>query len=457
MRIFTSDVRGAHVMNGIVQLMRLLPNPPEFPPGSLDMKVYKDELLNGLEKTFNSVARGLSVTRAKATGSRVRQTVYLNGRVARPYHQDTLAHLKTYFSGVDGLPLEALEPSQHECLSAALNADGRVYDKGGADPSTPGFCFFGYSSSKTIVGFHALTFLGLLAAQDTGCDCLRSLHAHLLDTSDPQSKLVQALRIGAPNIPSALSPEADLRGCFPLPTDPPGGEKWKNESELAGQLTHNLLDWAANGLPKSEVLMEVVDLASLLNLMRLLRWADAERLILLSPLRRAERASERAVIEVARRSFDAALGRLEQKAEHQKLILEKAKTNDPRKTNKYRPRAAARNMGVYSGWLSHRTTRGGARLCFSPGPRQLTTLVHALLAPGDELSWSEFSDRATKIGLALGGPRDDDITKRVGRHSATALREAGRLNRERLVSFGLARQESDNVVIVDGGERCSRT
>ena len=222
MRIFTSDVRGAHVMNGIVQLMRLLPNPPEFPPGSLDMKVYKDELLNGLEKTFNSVARGLSVTRAKATGSRVRQTVYLNGRVARPYHQDTLAHLKTYFSGVDGLPLEALEPSQHECLSAALNADGRVYDKGGADPSTPGFCFFGYSSSKTIVGFHALTFLGLLAAQDTGCDCLRSLHAHLLDTSDPQSKLVQALRIGGAEYTFGTLPRGRSARMLPASDRPSG-------------------------------------------------------------------------------------------------------------------------------------------------------------------------------------------------------------------------------------------
>jgi hypothetical protein len=87
-----------------------------------------------------------------------------------------------------------------------------------------------------------------------------------------------------------------------------------------------------------------------------------------------------------------------------------------------------------------------------PGARQLTTLVHALVAPGQALSWPEFAEHAERLGLALGGPNEHrtESRLRIGAISNT-LRQVGVANREHLVALGLARRESDNVVIIDGG------
>jgi hypothetical protein len=82
-------------------------------------------------------------------------------------------------------------------------------------------------------------------------------------------------------------------------------------------------------------------------------------------------------------------------------------------------------------------------------------LVHALVPPGDELPWTKFADKAEQaVGVALGGADDGwtETTLRMGGVAAT-LREAAATNQERLISLGLARRESDNVVIVDGGAR----
>ncbi|HEY3353383.1 MAG TPA: hypothetical protein VGQ83_09055 [Polyangia bacterium] len=110
------------------------------------------------------------------------------------------------------------------------------------------------------------------------------------------------------------------------------------------------------------------------------------------------------------------------------------------------------NLGAAGGWLYPLDSRGGAKRYFRPGPRQLVTLIRCLLRPGDELSWRELAQRAEGIGFAIGGPNEHRTAARLRIGSAAdSLRRVGAANREHIVALGLARQESDNVVIVDGG------
>lgn len=89
-----------------------------------------------------------------------------------------------------------------------------------------------------------------------------------------------------------------------------------------------------------------------------------------------------------------------------------------------------------------------------PGPRQFTTLVHSLVSPGEDVSWPDFASRAQALGLVLGGPREAAVAAQLRLNGgAFSIREAGRINRQHLVALGLAKQESDNVVRVDGGLR----
>src|SRR5436190_42088 len=78
----------------------------------------------------------------------------------------------------------------HATLAAALNADGRVYASGGSDPTPPSLSFAGYSSTHTLAGMHALTFLGLLWKTPAGRTIVRRLHDALRLEDDPNAQLV---------------------------------------------------------------------------------------------------------------------------------------------------------------------------------------------------------------------------------------------------------------------------
>jgi len=84
-----------------------------------------------------------------------------------------------------------------------------------------------------------------------------------------------------------------------------------------------------------------------------------------------------------------------------------------------------------------------------PGPRQVTPL-----------STPDLSGRGISLRISLRGCRQVPRPRMVRGSSGGSParlnggafhREAGRINRDHLVALGLARQESDNVVRVDGG------
>ena len=452
-RVQTSNVRAVHVLNGIVHLMRLLPSPPAFSDAeSFDqyLKTLGESL--GDNKSMPTVAKALCVTSRKVKGSKVRQALYLDGRPLQPkpprYHREGLAHIQSRFVDAAEQPLSGLDPTAHDRFREVLNADGKVYDTGGEDPTSPGFALTGSAikNVQTLKGLHALTTLGLLTATPDGCEALRLLHDLLRQSDDPHTRLLSALGVSQ-EAPAELPAGANLAGAFPAPS----GEDWGALTREAGRSAKNLLSWCQRGLSKADTLSIFVDLALLLLLLRMLRWADSEPLLLLSPVRRSNKSAHRTLIAAARRSLSMALARLDEFAEKKKLIHEK--TTPKGNVNRYPPAKAALNLGEAGGWLFPLDARGGARRFLSPGSRQLTTLVYALIEPGEQLAWSEFAARAEeRLGLALGGPREHELAARVRVPSATAaIRTAGRVFRQQLVSLGLARQESDDVVMVDGG------
>jgi hypothetical protein len=204
--------------------------------------------------------------------------------------------------------------------------------------------------------------------------------------------------------------------------------------------------------------MALVDLASLLLFLRLVRWQrgvdrPARLLLLVSP--QQLRGDLRNVIARAQQSLHSAATALDDEAGEKKtpegVILETLIHKGKKMI--YKPAAHALNLGAAGGWLFPLDGRGGAKRYVRPGPRQLATLVHALVSPHDEVPWPTFAMRAERdLGLALGGPneRRTEGLLRIGGVS-DSLRRAGQANREHLVALGLARRESDNVVIIDGG------
>jgi hypothetical protein len=364
-----------------------------------------------------------------------------------------IAPARAHFGRVVG---RALQRDEHRVLAAVVNADNKVMASGGDDPTTPGLSLAGYSSTHTLAGMHAATFLGLLTRTDVGCAALAELYALLADASDSHSSLIEALgaaqeTVGEVTWPRTVAP-ATLREAYPLPE----GSDWGELAAQTGQFVRNLLSWNAQGVSKSDTLMSIIDLCALVLTLRLFLWApereeiDRRLLLLFSPWRVT--ADLRQAVARAQESLKLAAARLDDAARRHGLITPMGGSRRGSRRAEYTPSTHAFNLGASGGWLFPLDSRGGAKRYFRPGPRQLMTLVRSIVVPGTELSWREFADRAEHLGIAVGGINEHRTATRLGiRGASESLRRVGQSNREHLVMLGLARQESDNLVIVDGG------
>lgn len=450
----TSQVRGAHLANGIVQLLRLFPETPSWTQGALNPADYEKKVTNELNARFTGVsgaeltggwklsdaARALCVTSTKegplslADAKEDGPAFFLAGR----------AHIERFVEQhYDTTQTDRV----HATLAAALNADGRVYASGGSDPTTPSLSFAGYTSTHTLKGMHAATFLGLLSKTPSGAEVIRELYNQLRRQDDPHTQLIHRMQL---DVAVTTNADASFEGAFPLPS----GTAWDELATRTARLAKRLLAWNRRAASKPDALMAMVDLASLLLFLRLVQWRPAgtdddgrSRLLLMVSGRR--RGSE--AITRAQQSLLAACATVDFLAEEADLLRDPAEKKAPI----YLPSIHARNLGAAGGWLFPLDSRGAPKRWFSPGHRQLRTLVHALLDEGEELAWADFADRALKeLGLVLGGVSEAKMAAALGLGGgANSVREAGKLNREHMVALGLARQESDNVILVDGGGR----
>lgn len=443
----TSNVRPVHIANGLVQLLRLADEPPTWKPDSDDFVAeYVSETKARLQTHLNlkPEVRALSVMSSKNYGP-----LLLSAKLDRepPFLTKSRDHFRRLLR-IDGADLPT--PEQQRALADVINADGKVLESGGADPTTPGLSLAGFTDTHTLKGMHAATFLGLLAHTERGCEALARLYKLMSNSRDAHSRLVEMLELDEKQFwPSELTPAA-LMGRYPLPS----GHDWSDLAHRTGRMTHNILAWSDQGAAKAETLMAVVDLAALLLSLRLLRWLpstdngsppDPPRLLLLlSPLQ--IRSDLRHATVRAQQSLQTAAAALDDAAAD--LIIQGA----GKAKQLYRPSIHALNLGAAGGWLFPLHAQGGAKRYFRPGSRQLTTLVHGLLAPGEELPWPDFADQAESLGLAIGGPNEHRTEQRLQIGALSdSLRRIGQANRDHLVALGLARRESDNVVIIDGG------
>jgi hypothetical protein len=199
--------------------------------------------------------------------------------------------------------------------------------------------------------------------------------------------------------------------------------------------------WSSRGASKPETLMALVDLASLLLSMRILRWQPE-----------ANRPS-RVLLAIGAARTGASLGHAVAKAQESLRLAATAVETAAEGLKPIRPPSVhALNLGAAGGWLFPLDSRGGSKRYVRPGPRQLVTLTHALVAPGEEISWADFAAKSREIGLVFGGGREHETERALGVGGVAAtLRDVARETREHLVELGLARRESDDVVVVDGG------
>ena len=443
------NVQSAHIVNGLVQLLRVVESLPPYGSlrrGSISYpSVFSKMVTTRLSERFGAgkwqlseEARAFCITQDKNGPLPLDDfgrwqegevpTVVTAGR-ARVAQR--LNH-----PGDGGLPA-----SIHSVISAALNPDQRVKIKGAHDPTCPGLWLAGYTSTHTLKPMHAATFLGLLGATSAGREALATIYRWFADSSDPVAELVHILDVGLDLGTTHLEPDS-FAGRFPLPSD---GAGWPELATVTAFLACNLVSWAeVRGAGLAEARMALLDLASLILMLRMLRWETDERearaLLLVSP---ASRASTRGVaFDYGRRSMQGAAASLDQQAVELGMVKKR-----------WLPWPAARNLGAATGWLYPRFAQGGARHFLSPGPRQLTTLVHALLRPGEDLSWGDFHRRALdSLGIVLGGFDEVRASRKMGfSGAAAAVRLTGAVNQGHLIQLGLGRQESDNVVFVDGG------
>ena len=435
--IQTQNVRAAHVANGIVQLLRLAPQGTPAWRG-LAPKKYVAAVVAALRERFGeawnlpAAAHALSVVKSKQGALRLD----VDGTAAQqPAVAVGREHVSKHFEVEGGL----LRPEMHRAISAVLNADNKVLETGGSDPTTPGFALVGYTPTHTLAGMHAATFVGALCATDLGCDACRELYELVRDVGDSHSSFARALRIdcAADGLPKTIR-AADVRDAYPLPP----GQAWVEWAEQVGHLTSNLMAWSAGGASKLETLMAVVDLASLLLSLRILLWQPAQDV------------PRRLLLAIGAARAGATLGHAVAKAQESLRLAEtavEAGANyllDPKRS----PSVHALNLGAAGGWVFPLDRRGGAKRYVRPGPRQLVTLTHSLIAPNEPVPWVEFASRARELGLAFGGAGEHEIERELGVGGVAAtLRDVARETREHLVELGLARRESDDVVVVDGG------
>lgn len=433
--IANTNGRGAHIANGLVQLLRLYPTLRGEPHLTLSPRAGVDRpgqltqatvsLLKarfGDAWTLNDAARGLCVARSKHGP--------LSLDAAHAPHDEAHAAIMTAArQHVERCVEGALfDEDTRQLIADTLNADGRVYINGGTDVSASGLRLAGYMSTHTIRPMHAMTYLGALAATPAGVRALDALYALLEREDDPHTALTRMLGLGT--TPDERAAETTtLTPAYPLPSD---AEGWSAFAALTAQMTTRLLDWT-RGAAKAEALESIVELIGLLLSSKLWSWGDAE-VLLVSPI--APRRRDLPVMVEAQRSWQRALTTLDQRSTQRDLH-----------TSSYPPSAALRTLARVTGWLTPKHARGGAKHHLGPDARRLTTLIRALVAPGEELGWEALRQRALALRIELGGAMRDPNAP----IAPLMLRRAAELNRESLILLGLARQESDDVIRIDGG------
>ncbi len=443
-----ANLKSAHLANGVVQTLRALPTlvaePPEWSDSEVPRRFDKavkaalESALGPVEWRLSRAAISLAVTKSKSGVTLLTRETDPTTSDDRAIIEAGLAHLGEVFAGDS----PRLSRRQHELLAGALNADGTVYVTGGADPTTPGLCLGGYSSTHTLKLMHAATFLGALAhGGEPGCRVLSKLHSLLADERDTHSRLVKALRVGGSPISGPLEPSPRFSRALPFPTGP----EWAGFPELVVELTSRLLQWTRDGGSKQEVMMSLVDLAGLLLVLRMLDASTAEGHGLLVVCPTGRTSTGRYAVEAARRTLRAAQYRIDRSADERGLVK-------LAKGGKWTPSRAARTLALATGWLFPLYAQGGAVHHFSPGARQLVTLCQCLMEPGEDLDWYALHQRALELGLVLGGAEESRSAGYVGALcSREAVRRAGAINQAYMIDLGLARRESDGVVRVTGG------
>ena len=472
----TSNIRAAHVANGVVQLLRLASRRPEWGDGvDLDPSRFAAVATGamageGLERGLSAHALALCIYKSKSGPLSLAAPAPVDApEVARSIIQRGREHLARILDTAGAAQDGGIQEQAHRTLADALNADGKVMITGGADPTTPGLAFAGFTPTHTIKTMHAATFLGLLGSTSRGRRALVHLYDAARRVDDPHASLASFLGLTQRDRDDKDSERRwpplsadDFEGLYPVPR----GEGWDALTEAAGEMAGNIARRQERGATKAETLMSLVDLALLLLATRMLRWErcpkSAPRLLLAVCSQRRTTALQQAIAR-GQESLRLAAAALDEQAHsddpNATLIRKReAKKKGPAgedKFNEYFPSNHSLNLASAGGWLFPLDARGGAPRYLCPGPRQFVTLVHALVPPGEERAWSAFASEAEgSLGIALGGANDSGTERalRMGGVAAT-LREAAKTNQERLIALGLARRESDNVVIVDGGAR----
>ena len=439
-----------HIINGVVQLMRLYPSLTRAP---LKLKVpvggdlptaYVNEIKARLGELYKPQggpwrlpkrAVGFCVTGSKNSGGLTLAKSSHEVRSDTLYMAPARAHAETIFSS----PPSA---RAHDLIASALNADGRVYISANADdPTTTGLHFAGYSNNYTLDLMHASTLLALVGAGAGGEVLLRKLYDLLQTEEGPHHDLVS--KLGLTNSPPAEPHLDETIGANNRPFPLPPGEGWAAMSEVAAATCSRLFAWAESGEARTNVLMTFSDLGGLLLSCKFARWAGCQPLLMTAPL--APRQRDAALIIEAQRSLQATLARVDAEADDANLIEIKQTKNG---TRALKPKPVYRNLLQATGWLFPKNAQGGAKQYLRPGARQLMTLTRALIEPGEELSWQELRSRAHALHIELGGAPTAALPSS---YPALLLARAGDIHKEHMVALGLARQESDNVVRVDGG------
>lgn len=447
-----SRLSAVHVANGLIQVLRALPElcaaPPSWGAGDESIPRQFDLAVQSAIKSqgegsplsLSLAASSLCITSTK-DGPVLLSEESSPAPAALKLVEAGRAHLRAAPNSLEDLPTRR----EHERISLALNADGRVYASGGCAPTTPGFSFVGYDSLYTLKPMLAGTFLSVLAHGAGGELALERLMAVVSREDDVHTNLVQLLGLAQASPPLSL-------GCIPRPSAAlpyPQGAHWEDFGLRLSEMTSRLLSWAERGLTKQETLMAIVDLIGLSFFLRMLGLAPGGDGALLLIGMGAPGRGDRIAVETAKRTLRAAMHRLDQHAAQSELCRS-VKRGD--RDVKLQPSTAARALALATGWLYPRDARGGARHFLCPGARQLVTLTQCLVEPEEDLAWSEFHKRALSVGIALGGAQEVSASEALGvPGSRIALRRAGQTNQALLISLGLARRESDNIVRVTGG------
>lgn len=432
--IANTNGRGVHIANGLVQLLRLYPALCQYDALGDVADVERPKALTAKTRALlkahfgeawelSSAARGVCVAHSK-NGPLSLQ--HAPPQASSPRERELIEATRALLN--ERLEGDLLEPARG-LISSALNADARVYIKGGSDLSVSHLSVAGYTPTHTIRPMHAMTYLGALSNTTEGLEVLSSLYELFCDDRDPHSSMMGLLGLGEAFAPLPAPPQAPGLGIYPLPAQT---ERWQEFSELAAATSRRLLTWTQRGA-KAETLSSLIELIGLLFSSHLWSWAG-EEVLLVSEL--APRRQDQPVIVAAQRSWQRAATMLNKRSREEGLYAEG-----------YPPATALRTLARVTGWLQPRHSQGGAKHRLAPDARRLTTLMRALIDPGDEISWGEFRARARQLKVEIGGaPQFSDIAR-----SPLTLKRAAEINKANLTALGLARQESDDVIRIDAG------